>query len=181
MLGPLEVLVDGRPVKLGGPRERGALVLLLAQANTVVSASRLVDALWDDEPPPTAANLVQGHVSHLRRGIGKEAIEKRGGGYALGVDEGALDLHRFERLAQAGSAALANGSPDEAARALRDALSLWSGSALADLTGPASLDALAGRLEELRVLATESLLEAELALGRHADVVAEIDSPVPPR
>ena len=83
LLGPLEVVVDGRPAKLGGPRQRAVLVALLAQADSVVPSSRLVDELWGENPPPTAANLVQGYISHLRKALGKNAIETHGTGYVL--------------------------------------------------------------------------------------------------
>ena len=97
LLGPLEVLVDGRSAWLGAPRHRGMLVLLLAQANAVVPAQRMIDEIWGEEPPASAANLVQGAVSHLRKVLGREAIATRGAGYALSVGPDALDLHRFER------------------------------------------------------------------------------------
>jgi DNA-binding SARP family transcriptional activator len=83
LLGPLEVVVDGRPAKLGGPHQRAVLVALLAQADSVVPSSRLVDELWGENPPPTAANLVQGYISHLRKALGKNAIETHGTGYVL--------------------------------------------------------------------------------------------------
>src|SRR5262245_33218647 len=102
VLGPIEALVGDARAKLGGPRQRGVLVSLLTRANTLVPASRVIDDLWEDDPPASAANLVQGYVSGLRKALGRDAIETRGTGYLLHVEHDALDLHRFERLAEAG-------------------------------------------------------------------------------
>ena len=175
VLGPLEVSVDGCPIRLGAPKQRATLVLLLCRPNTVVPASRLVDGLWGDDPPGSAGNLVQGYVSGLRKALGKEAIETRGAGYVLRVERGALDLQRFEELAHDGSRALEGGDPTNASSSLGEALSLWRGSALADLRDEPMLDPVAGRLEELRMLALERRVEADIALGRHADVVGELE------
>jgi len=175
LLGSLEVMVDGRPVRLGPPKQRATLALLLGQSNAPVPATRLVDALWGDDPPGSATNLVQGYVSGLRKALGKEAIETRGAGYALRVAPGALDLQVFEKLAEEGSRALERGEPDAASSALGRALGLWRGPALADLADEPGLDRVAARLDELRVLAIERRVEAELALGRHADVVAQLE------
>jgi DNA-binding SARP family transcriptional activator len=173
VLGPLEVLVDGRPVTLAGPLQRAVLVCLLAQPNTVLPASRLIDELWQDDPPATAANVLQSYVSQLRKALGKDAIETRGGGYAVRVEPTGLDLLRFERAAHHGSVALDEGRFDEAGRALREALGLWRGPALADLADEPAVAPIAGRLGELRLLALERRLEADVACGRHAEVVAE--------
>ena len=174
LLGPLEALVDGRAAELGPPRHRCVLVLLLTQPNTVVPVHHIVDELWGDDPPASAVNLVQGAVSQLRKVLGKDTIATRGSGYALRVEPDALDLQRFERLAQAGSMALDDDRPEEALAELSEALSLWRGPALADLADEALVLSVASRLEELRLLARERRLEAELALGRHADVLADI-------
>ena len=176
ILGPVEALVEHRSVNLGGPRQRAVLVALLTRANSLVPASRVIDELWEDDPPASAANLVQGYVSHLRKALGKDAIETRGGGYLIRVPPGALDLHRFERLAEDGSRALVDGRPAEAADLLERALAEWHGPALADLDGQPFLQAVSARLEELRLLATERRMEAALAGGGHAaDVLHEID------
>jgi DNA-binding SARP family transcriptional activator len=174
VLGPLEVVVAGRSVDLGPPRHRGVLVLLIVHANAVVPAHRLIDELWPDAAPSSASNLVQGAVSRLRKVLGKDAIVTRGAGYALTVEPESLDLHRFERLARAGGLALDDGHLDRASAALGEALALWRGPALADLSEEAFVRPIAGRLEELRLLALERRLEAELGLGRHADVLADI-------
>jgi DNA-binding SARP family transcriptional activator len=175
LLGPLEADVDGRQARLGGPKQRAVLALLLCQPNTVVPVSRLMDGLWGDAPPGSAANLVQGYVSGLRKALGKEAIETRGAAYVLRVSSGALDLQRFERLAYEGSQALERDDPSGAAAALREALALWRGPALADIADEPSLEPPIARLDELRLHALERRIEADLALGRHADVVGELE------
>ena len=175
VLGPLEADVDGRPVELGGPKQRALLARLLLQPNTVVPAARLVDELWADEPPASAANLVQGYVSGLRKVLGRAALETRGAGYAVRVDPGALDLGRFEAQLHAGSRALEAGQAAEAADTLARALAEWRGPALADLADERVVAAAAGRLEELRVLALERRVEADLELGRAAMLVAELE------
>jgi DNA-binding SARP family transcriptional activator/class 3 adenylate cyclase len=175
LLGPVEVLVDGCAVELGGPRQRGVLVVLLTQAGSLVPATRIVDAVWGDEPPASAANLVQRSVSQLRKALGRDAIETRGAGYMARVEPDALDLHVFERLARAGSVALDDGHFEQAADVLREALALWRGAALADLADQPFLEHEAARLEEMRLLATERTLDAELACGRHADVLPEAE------
>jgi DNA-binding SARP family transcriptional activator/class 3 adenylate cyclase len=175
LLGPVEALVEGHAVELGGPRQRGVLVVLLTQAGSLVPASRIIDAVWGDEPPSSAANLVQRSVSQLRKALGRDAIETRGAGYMARVEPDALDLHVFERLARAGSVALHDGRFEEAAGVLREALGLWRGAALADLADQPFLEHEAARLEEMRLLALERALEADLACGRHADALAEAE------
>ena len=173
LLGPLEVLVDGRPAKLAGPRQRAVLVCLLTRPNTVVPAARLVDDLWGDEPPQTAANTLQSYVSQLRKALGRESIETRGTGYAVRVEADGLDLARFERLVHRGSVELQEGRAAGAATTLREALALWRGPALSDLAEEPAIAPIADRLEELRLLALERRIEADLLCGRHAEVVAE--------
>jgi DNA-binding SARP family transcriptional activator len=174
VLGPLEALVGESPVALGPPRHRALLVLLLAQANTVVPAHRLIDEIWGDAPPASAANLVQGAVSHLRKALSPDAIVTRGPGYVLNVGPDALDLHRFERRAEEGSLALEQGDFERAATTLAAALDLWSGPALADLGDELCVRPIAARLDDVRLLASERRLEAELGRGRHADVLGEL-------
>ena len=173
LLGPFEVQVDGRPVPLAGPRQRAVLVYLLAHANTVVPIPRLVDELWADEPPASAVNVLQSYVSQLRKALGRDAIETSGKGYLARVRGDALDLIRFERSAHAGSLALAEERFEDASAALGDAVALWRGPALADLVGEPAVVPIAARLEELRVLALERRIEAEIACGRHSEVAAE--------
>jgi DNA-binding SARP family transcriptional activator len=175
LLGPVVALVEGRAVELGGPRQRGVLVVLLTEAGSLVPASRIIDAVWGDEPPASVANLVQRSVSQLRKAVGHDAIETRGAGYMARVEPDGLDLHVFERLAGAGSVALGDGHFEEAAGVLREALGLWRGAALADLADQPFLEYEAARLEEMRLLVLERALEADLACGRHADALAEAE------
>ena len=176
VLGPLEATVDGQSVVLGPPRNRALLVLLLAQANQVVPSTRLIDELWGEDPAPSAANILQGAVSQLRKALGRNAIDTRGTGYAVRVEPDQLDVHRFERLADAGSAALETGRFEEAADSLAEALGLWRGEALGDLAGEDAVYQVAARLEELRLIVRERMLEAELGRGRHADVLPEVQT-----
>lgn len=175
VLGPLEALVDGEPVALGGPRQRAVLAGLLATPGEVIPASRLIDDVWGEDPPETAANLLQGCISHLRKALGRDVILTRGGGYSVVVDGQRLDLRRFERDALAGARALGDGRAEDAARQLRAALALWRGPALADLASEPFARPIAARLEELRLAALERALEADLALGRAAEAVAELE------
>ena len=153
LLGPLDALVDGQPAQLGPPRQRVLLAALLCEANALVPTARLVDQLWPSEPPSSAENLVQGYVSGLRKALGKEAIETRGAGYVARVEQDALDLQVFERLAHEGSVAVENGQNDLAADVLARALALWRGPALSDLGDEPFVVATAARLDELRILA----------------------------
>jgi predicted ATPase/DNA-binding SARP family transcriptional activator len=170
LLGPLEARRDGTLVALGGGRQRALLAYLCLHANEVVSRERLVDALWGDEPPATAPNALQVAVHALRRALGAERIVTQGSGYRLLLAPGELDLDRFERLV--GEAAAGGAS---AAGRLAEALALWRGPALADLADAPFAPAEAARLEELRLAALERRVDADLADGRHADVVAELE------
>jgi len=123
ILGPLDVLAEGMPVRLGGPRQRAVLAILLGHANEVVPADRLINGVWE-EPPGTAANVVQGYVSQLRRTLGRDVIATRGRDYAVRLPQGALDLHRFERLSAGAGAALDEGRPADASAGLRGATML---------------------------------------------------------
>src|SRR3954454_10361217 len=173
VLAPLEVLAGGSPVRLGGPRQRAVLVILLAHANEVVPPERLIDDVWD-EPPETAGNVVQGYVSQLRRTLGRDVIATRGRDYAIRLPDGALDLDRFERLTAGAVAALVEGRPADASSDLRAALSLWRGPALSDLLEVAGVARIADRLDELRDAALERRIEADLACGRDAEAVSEL-------
>ena len=176
LLGPLDALVEGLPAQLGPPRQRVLLAALLCEANALVPTARLVDQLWPTDPPSSAENLVQGYVSGLRKVLGKEAIETRGTGYVARVAQNALDLQVFERLAHEGSVALENGQSEAAAAVLAEALGLWRGPALSDLGREPFVVATAARLEELRLLALERRLAADIAIGHHADVIGEIET-----
>jgi DNA-binding SARP family transcriptional activator len=177
VLGPLEALRDGSRIALGGPRQRATLAILLLNANRVVPVERLADALYAGRPPVTAVTQVQRQVSELRRVLGSaEAIETRPPGYLMHVREPELDLLQFEALAGQAERARAGGDAASAARLLREALDLWRGRPLADLGYEPFELAAVERLEELRLAAVEERVEAELALGRHATVVAELEA-----
>ncbi len=174
VLGSLEAFDNGRQLSLGGPRQRAVLALLLLHANEVVPVSRLIDEVWGEEPPETAPNILQGYVSDLRRVLGRDTIETRGRGYVIRVGLGDIDLHRFEQLADQGIEALDDDRPREAAEILREGLDLWRGPALADLLDESFASLAVGRLEELRLAVLEKRIDADLACGRHVEVVAEL-------
>ncbi|HEX6699805.1 MAG TPA: BTAD domain-containing putative transcriptional regulator [Gaiellaceae bacterium] len=169
ILGPLEVREGERVLPLGGAKRRAVLAVLLLDANRVVSVERLVDGVWGDSPPSTALASLQNHLARLRQELG-ERLVTRSPGYALRVGEGELDLDRFLRLADD-----ANGAePAVAADRLAEALALWRGPPLADLAAEPAGRA-AAHLEELRLAALEERIEADLALGRHAALVSELE------
>src|SRR3954451_4404324 len=171
LLGPLEARTAAGPVALGGAKRRAVLAVLLLHANEVVSTDRLIEDLWGAETPKTAAKALQVHISALRKLLEPEVLLTRAPGYLLQIDPDDLDLHRFERLCQE-----AARSDAPTTRALLDeALALWRGPPLADLAFEPFAQAEIPRLEELRLLAVEDRLDADLALGRHGEVVAELE------
>jgi DNA-binding SARP family transcriptional activator len=176
LLGPLVVSKGGRPIPVAGPKPRALLAILALDAGRVVSADRLVEELWPEQPPGTAGHAVQVYVSQLRKALGADAISTQRPGYVLVLDPEHIDVHRFERLADEGRAALQVGDPIAAERALREALALWRGSALADFTYEPFAQAEIARLEELRLVALEERVEADLELGRHAGLVSELEA-----
>ncbi len=176
ILGPLEVEDDGRVAPLGGAKQRALLALLLLHANEIVPRDRLIDDIWGDRAPETAATALQGYVSGLRKALGSDRILTRAPGYLLQLDSSEVDLGRFERLAREGREALADGDAERAAALLSEALALWRGPPLADLDATPFAYAERLRLGELRVSAIEERIESELALGRHAALVAELEA-----
>ena len=150
------------------------LAVLLLRPNEVVSTSRLVDELWGDRPPATAVKTVQVYVSKLRKLLGEGLLETRPTGYRLRPPPGSIDLERFEAMLEDGRRLLGEGSAREAADVLRGALALWRGRPLADFQYELFARNEIGRLDELRLAALEQRLEADLALGRHAEVVGEL-------
>lgn len=177
ILGPTQVvLADGREVPVGGPRLRALLALLLLDAGRVVPAERLIDGLYGEHPPRGAANALQSQVSRLRQALpaAYDPVEFHPAGYRLTVDPDDVDAYRFERLAETGRRALADGDRPRAAAVLREALALWRGPALADVAGVAGVAAPAARLDELRLAAIEDRVEADLALGAHGPLIAEL-------
>src|SRR5829696_4230255 len=175
LLGPLEVVHRGEAVPTGGQRKRALLARLLLEANRTVSIDALVDALWGERVPATAVKMVHIYVSQLRKVLPSGALQTRPPGYRLEVAPEAVDLLRFERLRKEGRDALADGDADTAAERLSAACALWRGPALAEFTEPFAATA-AAHLDELRLLAVEDRVDAELALGRHRDVAGELQA-----
>src|SRR5262249_41096358 len=134
LLGPVEAEIGGRAVPLGAPKQRLLFAFLLLHANEVVPRERTIDFLWGEDPPPAPAKSLQVYVHGLRQELGSTRIETRGTGYVLAVGSGELDLHRFDRLVSDGRAALEKGSAALAAERLTEALSLWRGEPLGDLS-----------------------------------------------
>ena len=175
-LGPVQAVRAGRDVPLGGPRQRAVLALLALDAGRVVPAGRLVEEVWRGRPPPGAAKTLRSYVSRLRSALAPEVpVVARGGGYALSADPGQLDVRRFERLVAEGQAALGGGEAAAAGNRFREALALWRGPALADVADVEPLAREGARLEELRLVAVEGRLEADLAAGWHAEVAGELE------
>jgi YVTN family beta-propeller protein len=176
VLGPLEVRDGGESLPLAGAKQRALLALLLVHANRVVSRDRLIDELWGDEPPETAVQSVQVYISRLRKLLPAETLLTRPPGYLLEVRPDELDMQQFERLLADGHSALAEGDAERAAGVLREALELWRGPALAEFASEPFALAERGRLEDLRLAAVEERVEADLALGRHADLIGELEA-----
>ena len=172
VLGPLEVSAGGEPLPLGGARQRALLALLLLKEGRVVSRDRIVDALWGERPPATAANAVQVAVHALRKQFGPERVLTQGAGYRLAFESGELDLARFEQLLEQ-----ADREPaPNAAATLRDALSLRRGALLADLSDVPFVAAERDRVEELVLLALDRRIDADLEVGRHRELVGELEA-----
>jgi DNA-binding SARP family transcriptional activator len=178
ILGPLEVVDAGQPVALPGAKARAVLAILLLHPNEVVSSERLIDELWGARPPETAANTLQVHVSQLRKSLprGKEILLTRGRGYLLRVEPDQLDSERFHELVRRARELAAANDLRGAAQLLREALSLWRGPPLADVTGEFVARADVARLDEERLVALEDRLETDLELGRHDAVIGELEA-----
>src|SRR3954454_12187993 len=175
LLGPLEVVHRGEAVPPGGQRKRALLARLLLEANRTVSIDALVDGLWGEEGPPTAVKMGHIYVSQLRKGLPTGALQTRPPGYRLEVAPEAVDLLRFERLRKEGREALADGDAVTAAEHLAAACALWRGPALGEFSEPFAAVA-AAHLEELRLVAVEDRVDADLSLGRHGHVAAELQA-----
>ena len=181
LLGPLEVRDRGRPLSVPGSRPRALLALLALNAGRVMPAQRLIELLWGDEVPPSAANALQVHVSTLRKvlepkGPPYKLLVSDRAGYALKIDPAQIDYAHFEQLVQRGHQALKRGEVEVCAQLLSEATNLWRGSPLADLADQPWSIGEATRLEELRVTATEDRIEAELAMGRHSELIPELEA-----
>jgi len=179
ILGPLEVKAGGAPVRVGGPRQRALLALLLCHANRVVSRDQLIDELLSDQPDGSAEPILRVQISRLRKvladGDAAPRLIARPPGYSLRVEDGELDLQVFEQHVAVGQHALEHGDPGRAAVLLREAESLWRGRPLADLEFERFARFEIQRLEAFRLLAVEDRIEAELALGRHAALCPELE------
>jgi predicted ATPase/DNA-binding SARP family transcriptional activator len=176
ILGPVQAVREGRDVPLGGPKQRAVLALLLMDAGRAVLAGQLAEALWQGSPPSGAAKTLRSYISRLRAVLAPEiAVAARGGGYALITEPDEVDAVRFEQLVGAGQAALGLGEAAPAAGRFAEALALWHGRALADVTDVEPLALEAARLEELRLVAVEGRAEASIELGLHGEVIGELE------
>jgi DNA-binding SARP family transcriptional activator/pimeloyl-ACP methyl ester carboxylesterase len=176
-LGPLEALDDGEVANLGGSKQRSVLAVLLTNVNNAVSTDRLVDELWGSAPPRTAHRTVQAYVASLRRELEAGApgtLEACRPGYRVSLDVDSHDVLLFERLGAQGRASILD-HPDEAVSLLRRADSLWRGDAYADVVGSAAISSEVRRLESLRINAIEARVGTELELGRHRELLTELE------
>ena len=176
ILGPLEAREGEEFLPLGPQKQRALLAVLLLNANRTVSLDRLVEELWGAQPPDSAAKVIQTHVSRLRKVLPEGLLRTRAPGYVLQLDTHEFDLDRFERLSAEGRQALADGDPERAGVLLGSALSLWRGPALAEFATEPLSSSEGGRLEELRLAVLEERIDAELAMGRHSELVGELES-----
>ena len=165
--------MEGRAVELTWRKRRSLLALLLLKAGEVVSTDRLVEELWAGKPPKAALGSLQNLVSDLRKALGRDTVKTRAPGYVLDVDPECIDLHRFERLV---AQAAEGGDAERRSALLHEALALWRGDPLADLAFEPFAHVEIARLEELRTVAREELVAAELELGRHAQLVGELET-----
>ena len=179
LLGPLEVSDDDRPIEIGRGRRRSLLALLLMHPNEVVSAERLIDELWGERPTATATKSLHVYISQLRKELqasaNGEVVLTRGNGYVAEVGPDDIDVVRFERLLADGRRLVADGDPARGGERLRKALALWRGPPLADFAYEPFAQGNIARLQEQRLVALEGRIEADLALGRHAELVAELE------
>jgi DNA-binding SARP family transcriptional activator/tetratricopeptide (TPR) repeat protein len=175
ILGPFEVVDAGRAVGLGGRKKRAALAILVLHHDQVVSSDRLIEELWGERAPPTALQTVRVHVSQIRKTLGSELVRTLPAGYMLELEPHQLDSRRFERLVGEGTEAIAAGEAPTAAALLHEALDLWRGPALADFVYEPFAQGEIARLDELRLAALEARIDADLAVGRHVELVGELE------
>jgi DNA-binding SARP family transcriptional activator len=167
VLGHVEASIDDRPVALGGAKQRAVLAMLGLEPNRTVTADRLIEGLWGEQPPPSAAKMVQNYVWRLRGALasdGSTEIVTRGRAYELRIDAELVDVCRLERLVSEAARAAATRQPGNAAR---EALALFRGDPLADVADEPFATAEIRRLEELRLTAAELAIDADLTAGRH--------------
>ncbi|HEY2301678.1 MAG TPA: BTAD domain-containing putative transcriptional regulator [Acidimicrobiales bacterium] len=171
ILGPIAVRTDGHVVRLGAAKRRVLLALLLLEANRPVSTERLLAALFGEAPPPATGSTVHSHIAQLRKALGPERLERVPGGYRLSVEEGELDAANFESELGQAQMALGSGLPTEAAEVLERALGRWHGLPLSDAGGAEWVASERRRLNELHVVAEETLLDVHLALRQNEEVI----------
>jgi DNA-binding SARP family transcriptional activator/DNA-binding beta-propeller fold protein YncE len=183
MLGSFDVVVNGRSVQLGGAKQRALLAILALHANEVVPADRLIGELWPGDAPESAVNTLQGYVSRLRKVLdlngsngGQSIIAFRAPGYVLTLPPEQIDARRFERIVGEAEARAAIGDAPGAAASFAEALRLWRGAPLADFTYEEFAQPEIARLEELRLKVVEERIDADLACGRHATLVPELEA-----
>src|SRR5665213_3534322 len=180
LLGPFGVERDGSAVPLGGRRQRSVLALLTMHVGEVLSADRIAEEIWAGDPPPSATRTVHSYVSRLRSSLrgadGTDVLVRRDPGYVLTVEPSCVDAVRFEHLVERAVVTLGAGDPEEANRDLRQALSLWRGEALSDFAYDHFAATESQRLDGRRLEALELRIDTDLALARHAQVVAELES-----
>ena len=176
ILGPLEVAEGSRHLPLGGPRQRAVLAILLLHRGEVVSTDRLIDELWAEQPPSKATKTVQVYVSNLRKALGNGMLVTEGRGYLLRTTAGQLDLNRFDSLVAEGRQALREGKAQVGRDRLRQALALWRGRPLEEFAYERFAQSAVAELEEKRLGALEDRIDADLALGEQAALVAELES-----
>ena len=173
LLGPLEISLDGRSVELPKRKQRLLLTLLLLKQGEVVSRGQLVELVWGDKPPKAAVSSLQNLVSELRKALGSEVVCTHPAGYSIGVDPESIDVHHFERLV---AEARADERADGRAQRLHEALALWRGPPLLEFAPEPFARDESARLHELRTVAREDLVDAELELGRHRKIVGELEA-----
>jgi DNA-binding SARP family transcriptional activator/class 3 adenylate cyclase len=180
ILGPLEIRAGESRLTFAGERRGALLALLLLNANRVISIDQLIDELWGEDPPGSGAKAVQVRVSQLRKSFADAGLDDliltRPPGYVIELAPDQLDLGRFEHLVAESDAAVAAGEPARSAELLREALALWRGQPLAEFGSAPFARGAGARLEELRLGAVERRIEADMALGRHADLVGELEA-----
>src|SRR5262245_59356021 len=178
ILGPLEAFDGERSLSLGGTRQRAVLALLLLHANEALTRDVIIDQLWGETPPPTAAKVLQNCISALRKELpdGGAVLRTVGGAYALDVRPDELDRDRFEHALAKGRAALAAGDGEHAAEQLRAALRLWRGAPLCDFSYESFAQDEIVRLNELHIAAVEDRIDAELTGGRAEELVPELEA-----
>jgi len=171
VLGPIDVVADGQPVVLGGQKQRTVLALLVASAGTAVSSDSLIQGVWGDDAPSGVRRSLSTYLSNLRSELG-DVILRQGTGYVLDIDRAAVDAYAFEDMVAAAS----DLNPEEASEMLRDGLAMWRGYPYADVDAYMALDAEASRLNDLRMVALEKRIDADLDAGHHREVIGELEA-----